>query len=434
MSEPGSIPLLLLAAPWAGALLSAFAWSRPRELKTYLLLSAAASLVAVLGVAGGAGAPTAMPFLCLLPIAAFVSLLGQPIHVATRGAWLMTVILLGIDVAILSSSGPAQWMGLMLLFVVLIGILARARDAGTTAPTWGLVIYGLGAVAAGLAAVAPVTVSWIAGLLVSVALLPLFPFHAGHVACVMRLPGNLPAFLTLSLPIIGVAPLLHVLPTLPDGAWTILGHVALVSMLYGSVRAVGRPLPLSLLAHASLAFYSILWWFVASTGNVSPSVSVYLAAVGLSTAGLYVGWYAIRARFGELDTRALGGLVQPMPRLAVLFSLLAVAALGLPPFGVFSGFMGLLLTPDLRLPGSFAVVALVWLAASWYYLEFMRRLLFGPTRADLRYEDVRETEVASMTIVLVLLAILGILPSRWFDAGSTARPVVPTLESSIWKR
>jgi NADH-quinone oxidoreductase subunit M len=122
-----------------------------------------------------------------------------------------------------------------------------------------------------------------------------------------------------------------------------------------------------------------------------------------------------------------------MPRFATLFCLLALAALGLPPFGVFSGLMGMVLNPGLTLPGSFAVVALVWLAASWYFLDLMQRLLFGRPPADLRYEDVRETELAALTIVLVLLAVLGVTPSRWFDAGTTAAPSPSSLES-VWNR
>ena len=109
-----------------------------------------------------------------------------------------------------------------------------------------------------------------------------------------------------------------------------------------------------------------------------------------------------------------------MPRFAGLFSLLALAALGFPPFGVFSGFIGMVLHPDVKLPGSFALVALAWLAASWYFLDLMQRLLFGKPRTDLRYKDVRETESAALALLLVLLAVLGVMPSKWFDAGTTA--------------
>ena len=273
-----------------------------------------------------------------------------------------------------------------------------------------------------------------AGLLVSLVLIPLFPLQAGHVACLTRLPGNLPAFLALALPVAGLTELFTVLPAIPEPTRNTIGGLALLSMLYGTVRALAQSRPLPLLAHASLAFFSIFWWYVAIGGTLSSQAALFLSAVGLTTGGLYLGWYAVLARYGDLDLRALGGLVYPMPRFASLFSLLALAALGFPPFGLFSGFMGMVLHPDLTLPGSFAVVALVWLAASWYFLDLMQRLLFGKPRSDLRYEDVRETELASLTLVLVLLAVLGLIPSKWFDAGTTAVPLPPSLEPSAWNR
>ena len=66
-----------------------------------------------------------------------------------------------------------------------------------------------------------------------------------------------------------------------------------------------------------------------------------------------VAWQVIRTRYGDdVDPQAISGLASTMPRYAVLFSLLALAAMGLPPFGVFAGFMGLLLTSPLTSPSA----------------------------------------------------------------------------------
>ena len=433
--ETWMTPWLLLAVPSAGALLSALAWSKPRLFKTGLLLTTTASLLTVIGTAVATGVlPSGMTLLCLLPTAAFASLLGQPLHQDNRKAWLMTVVTLGVGLTTVSASHPNKSWLLGLLLILLLGLLAESRTGPTSFPTWGMATYGAGAVAALVSAIAPAPFSAPAGLLVSLVLIPLFPLQAGHVACLTRLPGNLPAFLALALPVAGLTELFTVLPAIPEPTRNTIGGLALLSMLYGTVRALAQSRPLPLLAHASLAFFSIFWWYVAIGGTLSSQAALFLSAVGLTTGGLYLGWYAVLARYGDLDLRALGGLVYPMPRFASLFSLLALAALGFPPFGLFSGFMGMVLHPDLTLPGSFAVVALVWLAASWYFLDLMQRLLFGKPRSDLRYEDVRETELASLTLVLVLLAVLGLIPSKWFDAGTTAVPLPPSLEPSAWNR
>lgn len=428
-------PWLLLAVPLVGALLSTLGWSNPREFKTGLLLTTIASLLTVIGTAGATGAlPSGIALLCLLPAAAFASLLGQPLHRDNRMAWVMTVVMLGIGLATVSASDSTKPLMLGLLLMLLAGLLAQTRNGSASSPIWGMAIYGAGAVAALVSAIAPATISAPAGLLVSLILIPLVPLQAGHMASLTRLPGNLPAFLSFTLPAAGLTELFTVLPAIPEPARITIGGVALLSMLYGSVRALAQSRPLPLLAHASLAYCSIFWWYVAISGTLSSQAALFLSAVGLTTSGLSIGWYAVFARYGDRDLRALGGLVQPMPRFAGLFSLLALAGLGFPPFGLFSGFMGMVLHPGVTLPGSFAVVALVWLAASWYFLDLMQRLLFGKLRVDLRYEDVRETEVASLTLVLVLLAILGVIPSKWFDAGATAAPGPVSLESSAWNR
>jgi NADH-quinone oxidoreductase subunit M len=155
---------------------------------------------------------------------------------------------------------------------------------------------------------------------------------------------------------------------------------------------------------------------------------VYLSAVSLATGGLLLAWDMLRVRYGEIGLRALTGLAQPMPRFAIAVSLLALAALGLPPFGVFSGFMGLLLAPSFTWSGWLIVVIIAWLCASWYLFELVQGLLFGRRQTARRHEDLRDPELASLTIVLVLLVALGVLPSRLFDLGPIHEPRTAVME------
>jgi hypothetical protein len=158
--------------------------------------------------------------------------------------------------------------------------------------------------------------------------------------------------------------------------------LALAGAVYGSLRALIQTRPLPRLAYAALAFFSLLWWYVADTGTAPMQATVYLSAVGLAASGLLLAWYAIRARYGDIDLRALGGLAYPMPRFSTLLALLALAALGMPPFGVFSGFLGMLLLPTFTPSGPFTVIMIVWLTASWYYIDLVQQLVFGRQRPE----------------------------------------------------
>jgi NADH-quinone oxidoreductase subunit M len=154
----------------------------------------------------------------------------------------------------------------------------------------------------------------------------------------------------------------------------------------------------------------------------TPRSALLVGTVGLATSGLMVAWQVIRTRYGDdVDPQAISGLASGMPKYAVLLSLLALAAMGLPPFGVFAGFMGLLLsTPFPSLAGLFLTL-LAWLAASWYIMQMVQRLLFGIRRSELRYTDVLQPEFASLLIVVLVLLALGLAPATLFmPAGASS--------------
>jgi NADH-quinone oxidoreductase subunit M len=145
--------------------------------------------------------------------------------------------------------------------------------------------------------------------------------------------------------------------------------------------------------------------------------------VALVTGGLLLAWHAVRARYGDLTLDRIGGLARPMPRFATLLALLVMAAVGLPPFGLFSGYLAMLLDPSITASignsVGLTIILLAWFTASWYLYKLMQRLLFGPHRQDLPYEDLRPVEVAPLLIVLVLLLALGVAPHELVEVVET---------------
>ncbi|MBI4002486.1 MAG: hypothetical protein HY348_11970, partial [Nitrospira defluvii] len=404
MIQTWMTPWLLLAIPALGSTLSLLLWSSLHRMKTWALLTTVASLLAMMGLSWTLNEPLAeLPFLCLLPVAAFLSLLGQPRHPDNRLAWLMTQVLLGLGLGILTSQEPARSFLLVILLGLLCGLLSRSLP-GALPETWrGLASYGLGVTSTLLALVLPAPASTVAGLVTCATLLPLLPLHGGFVAALTGLPGNLPAFVVVLVPMLGFHTLLRLLPTLTVTMLHTVAILALAGACYGALRAFIQPRPLSRLAYAGLASLCLLWWYIADTGTAPVQAAVYLSAVGLASSGLLLAWYVIRARYGDIDVRSLGGLAYPMPRFSTLLALLALAALGMPPFGVFSGFVGMLLSPEFAPSGPFFLIMVVWLSASWYFTELVQLLVFGQPRSDLRYEDLHRTEFASLLMVLLLL-------------------------------
>jgi NADH:ubiquinone oxidoreductase subunit 5 (subunit L)/multisubunit Na+/H+ antiporter MnhA subunit len=252
--------------------------------------------------------------------------------------------------------------------------------------------------------------------------LPLFPLHGLYVRVLTRLPGRASMVLSLLLPLAGLYGAVRVLPGLPAALLSGLKLLALFGAVYGSTKALAQVRATKLFAYGGLVFYSILWWHlaVAVAGRVMAQDMIYAGAVALVTFGLRLSWHAVDMRYGDLALDRISGLAQPMPRFATLLALLVMAAVGLPPFGLFSGYLGLLLDPltSVSVGNSLTltIILLAWFTASWYVYKLMQRLLFGAHRQDLAYEDLRPAEIAPLVIVLVLLLVLGVVPHE-FVAG-----------------
>jgi NADH-quinone oxidoreductase subunit M len=429
-------PLLLAAIPIIGAILGLIVWSQPDKLRTWSVIVTGLSLLAVIGMSGHITKTTeGQLFLYLFPLAAGISLLGGPVHLQHRLSWVLTLLFLGLGLGILTSQQVVGQIALIILLGLITFLFYWHHNPFWPRSWWGIGAYGLGTLCAGLAAIASPPVSALASLLACAILLPLVPFHQGYVSALTRLPGSLPSFIVLLLPAIGFHSLAAILPMVPDVAISTMTNLALVGALYGSIKALAQSRVRLLLAYGSLSFFSILWWFVAVSRTIMPQAVVFLSAVALVTSGLLLTWQVVRTRYGDdVDPQAISGLFRKMPQFAVLFSLLALAAMGLPPFGVFAGFMGLLLSSSLTSSAALLVIVVAWLAASWYILDMVQRLLFGRERSDLRYEDLRRPEFASLLIVVLIVIALGVAPASLFGIAQQPPSVGAVKESVSWNR
>ena len=427
---------LLTGLPFLGALSSLIFWSDPDRLK---LSSIIWSLISLGSIAGFSGQFVTLPEgllpLYLLPMTALVSILGQPAHRVHRVSWVMTLVFLGFGLCALTNRTGLASLALMLVFSLTATLLYRHHSALWPISWWGIGTYGLGALCAAASLVADAPFSTLALLVACAVLLPLVPFHDGHLTAMTRLPGSLPSFIVLLLPILGLHGLATLLPALPDVVTWTVSLFALAGAFYGAVKALAQTRVRLLLAYGSLSFFSMFWWFAAATRSATHRSALLVGAVGLATSGLLVAWQVVRTRYGyDMDPRAVSGLASGMPRYAVLVSLLALAAMGLPPFGVFAGFMGLLLSAPFPSLGGLVITLLAWLAASWYIMQMVQRLLFGLQRPELRYTDVLHTELAALLLVVLVQLTLGLAPATLFAPIHALSTAPSVMESLAWNR
>jgi NADH-quinone oxidoreductase subunit M len=427
---------LLTAIPLLGALLSVRFWSDPKRVKTCAIASSILTLALMLGMAKFLPPlPTGVLSLYLLPLGALTSVLSHPLHKDHRFSWMVTLVCLGFGIGTLTGRDVSGSFFLMMLMVTIIVLLYRHHTALWPMSWWGVGLLIFGLVCLGISMLTATPLSSIASLMTCAVLLPLAPFHGGYLTTVTRLPGNLPSFVVLLLPIIGLHQLSIILSTIPDDVMSVVNVLALGGALYSAVKALAQSRVRLVLGYGSLSFFSIAWWFAATTEATTPRTALLVGAVGLATSGLLIAWQVIRTRYGDdVDPQAISGLAAAMPKYAVVLSLLGLAAMGIPPFGVFAGFMGLVLTsPQPSVFGLFLVLG-AWLAASWYIMQLVQQLLFGASRPDLRYTDLLHPELISLLVVVLVLLVLGLIPSTLFGPEQPVQTQTTAfLESLAWR-
>ena len=99
-----------------------------------------------------------------------------------------------------------------------------------------------------------------------------------------------------------------------------------------------------------------------------------------------------------------------MPYFTLLFGLLIMAAIGLPPFSLFFGYVGILISHSIVISFEFVGIIIIWFMSCWYFFKIMQSFLFGVAREDIYYKDLYFIEIAVLTVVLLLL----IIPFRIF--------------------
>jgi NADH-quinone oxidoreductase subunit L len=265
-------------------------------------------------------------------------------------------------------------------------------------------------------------------------LLPLYPMHGVYIAALTRTPGFLAVALAALMPAAGLYGLANLLPKIPAQVLPAISALALFGALYGSLKALAQTRLPQLLAYAALAFFSALWWHAAVTGTVAAQAVVYAAAVILFIAALLLAWQRMARRYGDLTLERMRGLARPMPRFAAVLSLLVMAGVGLPPFGLFSSYAAMLLQPAISSSGGLIIILLCWFLASWYLFRMMQRLLFGPHRADIRYEDLHSRELACFAFLLLVLALLGATPPEWLESNLFVNGQRIAMEMMPWRK
>ena len=205
---------------------------------------------------------------------------------------------------------------------------------------------------------------------------------------------------------------LQLFPDASRWATPVVIVLAVLSILYGALAAIGERSMMRLIAYTSVSHFGfiVLGIFVLNTYGQS-GATLYMFNHGLSTAALFlIAGYLIRRRGSRLIPD-YGGVEKVAPVLAGMFLVAGLATLSLPGLGPFvSEFMVLVgAFSNAWWWGAAAVLAIV--LAALYILLMYQRMMTGPTRPEVAgMSDLNVREIAAMAPLLVLLVVLGFFP------------------------
>jgi NADH-quinone oxidoreductase subunit M len=211
--------------------------------------------------------------------------------------------------------------------------------------------------------------------------------------------------------------------------------LALISILYGALAAIGQKNMLRLVAFTSVSHFGfmVLGVFALTTQSISGTI-FYMVNHGFSTAVLFlVVGYLVKRR-GSAEIKSFGGVFQVAPVLAGMLLLGGLASLSLPGMGSFVGEFLVLAGTWSRYPIIAAVGTLGTVLAALYILIMYQRTMTGPVTEQTKEHitsDATWLERLAIAPVILLLLVLGFFPKPVLDlANETAKQSMTTLNVS----
>lgn len=317
--------------------------------------------------------------------------------------------------------------GLVMLAAVIGLYIATARSGEFGGGTFNLQAIEI-AVANGSFTVPPaVGAALFAGFFFAFAVkAPLWPLHRWLPDAAVQATPAVAVLMMAVMDKVGTFGMLrYSLPLFPEAATqfrTVIAALAVVSIVYGAVVAIGQTDVMRLIAYTSISHFGfIILGIVAMTSQGQSGSTLYMVNHGIATAALFLIAGFLVSRRGTRAIAAFGGVQKVAPVLAGTFLVAGLATLSLPGLAPFISEFLVLVGTFTRFPVLAVFAALGLVLSAVYVLWAYQRMMTGPvTAGNERLHDLRPRELAVVTPLIALLLILGIYPKVALDVINPA--------------
>ncbi|NCT91621.1 NADH-quinone oxidoreductase subunit M [Cellulomonas sp. APG4] len=250
---------------------------------------------------------------------------------------------------------------------------------------------------------------------------PMWPVHTWLPDAAEQAPAGTNVLLVGVLDKVGTFGMLTLcLPLFPEASrWAapVIIVLAVISILYGALLAIGQADLMRLIAYTSVSHFGFIVLGIFAFTSVSiQGASFYMVNHGLSTGALFLLAGFLVARRGSQRIADFGGLQKVVPVLAGTFLVAGLSALSLPGLSTFvSEFLVLVGTYASNRPAA-VVATLGVVLAALYVLWTYQKVFTGPVRPELAATvDLSAREKWVVGPLIAAMLVLGFYPAPALD-------------------
>ncbi|MFD3802344.1 NADH-quinone oxidoreductase subunit M [Streptomyces sp. NPDC058611] len=255
---------------------------------------------------------------------------------------------------------------------------------------------------------------------------PLWPLHTWLPNAMGEATAPVAVLITAVVDKVGTFAMLRfclgLFPEASKWATPVILVLALISIVYGALVAVGQRDIKRLVAYASISHFGfIILGIFAMTSQGQSGATLYMVNHGISTAALMLVAGFLISRRGSRLIADYGGVQKVAPVLAGTFLIGGLATLSLPGLAPFVSEFLVLVGTFSRYPvvGIIATTGIV--LAALYTLVLYQRTMTGPVKEEVRtMPDLHLREVLVVAPLIVLLIGLGVYPKPLTDIVNPA--------------
>ncbi|MFJ4905672.1 NADH-quinone oxidoreductase subunit M [Streptomyces sp. NPDC093249] len=255
---------------------------------------------------------------------------------------------------------------------------------------------------------------------------PLWPLHTWLPNAMGEATAPVAVLITAVVDKVGTFAMLRfclgLFPEASKWATPVIIVLALISIVYGALVAVGQRDIKRLVAYASISHFGfIVLGIFAMTSQGQSGATLYMVNHGISTAALMLVAGFLISRRGSRLIADYGGVQKVAPVLAGTFLIGGLATLSLPGLAPFVSEFLVLVGTFARYPVAGIIATTGIVLAALYVLVLYQRTMTGPVKEEVRsLPDLRPRELAVVVPLIAVLIFLGVFPKPLTDVVNPA--------------